>query len=83
MSHKGFDARLLGTLACAVLVAAAVLERTAAGGGATVPKGVERQLHQSVAGFFGSQQGLTRRRARVLARSRDATLYGIHDRRGS
>jgi len=83
VSHKSFDARRLGTLACAVLLAGAVLAQAAGGATPTVPKGVERQLHRSVAGFFGSQQGLTGQHAHVLARSRDATLYGIHDRRGN
>jgi len=83
VSHKSLDARRLGMLACVVLLAGAVLVQAAGSATPAVPMGVERQLHKSVAGFFGSQQGLTRRHAQVLARSRDATLYGIHDRRGN
>ena len=68
------------------VLGAAVVARVASASGmadAPVPKGVQRQLHQSAAGFFGSNRPLIAQRARFLARSRDATLYGIHDNLGN
>jgi hypothetical protein len=74
------------TIALAALLAAAIAVRVAAGSGPAaprVPKGVQQQLHSSATGFFGSNRALVRQRARVLAQTHDATLYGIHDHLGN
>jgi hypothetical protein len=87
MSKRRTDARRCrAAIALVAVLVAAVAARVAAGSGtsdATVPKGVQQQLHQSAAGFFGSNRAFVAQRARVLAQSRDATLYGIHDHLGN
>ena len=74
-----------GSAAVAGVLAGALLAHAAASGDVhqhRVPREVDGQLREAVAGFFGSHLAISRKHARVLARSRDATLYGISDRRG-
>jgi len=86
MSLRRTDAHRRRAAIVLALLAAAVAARVAAGSATAdrpVPKGVQKQLHESAAGFFGSNRALVAQRARVLAQARDATLYGIHDQLGN
>ncbi len=65
----------LGAVAVLAAVAVAAVDEL----GRPAPRPVQKQLHDSVAAIFVSHSDLTKRRARVLARARDAVLYGIDD----